>query len=141
TVENKVVALPAGVRIAIAIDQEQHPVLAFGRRDRLAGADVEVEVRVIARYLQHVKIVPPGRVNIRPRAAPPWMIAMRRILHIVQKLRPDLVPLPEAAVYADRLRSGGFGTRAHALEAADVGDHLVVVAVAMPAPHRLDVPA
>src|SRR5581483_3838013 len=45
------------------------------------------------------------------------------------------------AVYADRLRSGGFGTRAHALEAADVGDHLVVVAVAMPAPHRLDVPA
>jgi len=69
------------------------------------------------------------------------VVAPGLIADVIAKLGGHIVPLVEAPIEVDCHRRPGCGRPADALVAPDVGDELVVVAVAVAAPHGLDVAA
>ena len=139
-VQDEVIAEPAGTRIVVGVEEEQHPVWISGRSECRAGADVKADRLVAGAGLGGNDVVAAGLVMESRLAFPARVITVRRITNVVAKLRCHVAPICETAVNRDGTADHGW-QRTHAFVAADEPGEREIVGVTVTTLHGFDVTA
>ena len=139
TIDDVIVAFPAGAPFLIGVEEEDHPVRVGRRGERTARLGVKIDMRRIAGDFHDGEVVATAGVDVATGALAELAVII--VEGVIGERGGDLAPRCKTAGKVDRGWGRGDGQDGVAFVTADAVDELIIVVVVVEPGDGLDVAA